>query len=479
MQAHIHNKLMDRLLFSVIERMWQNMYNDQFALALQARNAFQDVIGKEFIDRGIHQRHKVPKHPLFFWWQAFDADVVNWVVGHQGFSRPSVRLIKLCWDLLVLRELPNIGRIITDIRDENKFLSTVFEVHIASQYMQRGYRVEILPESTQTSCDFKIDVSGSEVYIECKSLADLVNEEMHLWENLLDALERLLVKYGRRWQILIDANSRLTGKVLNRLRKQVETDLSCGTPLDRVFDGFRLTYLQVEIAVGTEWMHELVYASPYIEDDVTQRVINNLKEARTQFPKTCPGILHVQLPLEHGPLVVEWVDKAYAQLYRKLNNNTRRINLISLSGIHLSPILQKTEPWSYYLIPHLSPYSRLPEGLRVPGTESLVAIQDNYLEDEGGAVEVEFVVPPIQAHALEILPLSRVDGTLHIKVWRHWTGALRFDIFTKAIGRHCLVVENFLLVPGLHTMKCRWSLDEGVISLTIDEVVIGTKSILQ
>lgn len=374
------------------------------------------------------------------------------------------------------------SRILRTLKQNDLFYSSAFEACIAASYFSRGMEVEIVEESrvpgVKTS-DLCVYVHGKPVYVECKSLDDLSRGETRLWEQMITRLTKGLRRYKRCWVVSIYASSKIDGRTMENVCRQVNEDIRCGIMETRIVG----TTIRIEYSNICKWETEhplplvfhntrqaplgcaeadvynknwtgfyrnprMVQIFPFEGGDIRRRLLAEIKRARSQLPREGPGIVHLEIPLTVGPRFLKVVDDSWESVFRTLNKDTKRINAIVLTGTLFQADPQLPISQNYYLIPHLEPRNGLPRDFSPLGVNPW--LPSHTISDIEGTVEFTVTVPYTwrPSLSLNLLFWTSRHGKQQLYLWRTWDGTLRFDLFLPGIGRVCVQGSKEGLRPG-------------------------------
>jgi len=518
-------------------------------------NELHNLLGEDFFAKqvdsfsidGLNLRDGFIKeqnaHPLALMWKTFLNDIS--ICEQRGtllLNSDSIICLHALMYLNDLKGVKNHERIFNDLKIKEKFYSTLFEARIASEYRSKGYDIEIQDETSLNSggiCDFFITIDNKKIFIECKSLSDLLQIERKSWNELFIRISNMLESKNLSWNIEIylgkeiesadvekicsllreDINSR---KLENRylsdssiiIKKEpinkadlaniqktflISTDAS-GDKGQIVFDqkqlahlaknGMKLTNNKFDIegqgllitkfkmlngGEPSSLVAFRVSIFPHADFDLTKRIISNIRKASKQVPKDEMSIIHIAVPNSIGNQLVRIVDNSYDKILRKLKRNHSRINAVVLYGQFF-----ERNPWGpllflNYIVPNMNSKNALPKGFDILGVENL----NIEIPPEKGTVFFEFTIDPMWRRGLtyRIFHHSSHDGSCQLKLLTTTGNKIRLEIVTPVIGRQYLENEKPInLVPGYnYKFAARWG--EGEISMFINGNKVGSKNI--
>lgn len=442
------------------------------------------MFGKEFINEidsfetaGLNQFEVAQTyhaaHPFAIWWEIFKQDIkTSQEANELRLSEFSIRIINLFSDLIDIKEVSNFIRILNAIKRRNTFYSACFEAHVASCYINIGKNVEISEEGiieNQRVSDLKVNTKNEAVYMECKSLDDFKLKESPLWAEITIRVHNALKKYKRSWAVTILAGKQIDGKDMNRLCTDIAIDIRNSSLGERLInDYFKVSYKKLldwnqevrgEIAIKqnaeigsfeTEMFIDplgcpinknctIVQIMPYVEFDISKRLIHEFKNAIGQIPKNGPGIIHIEIPYKQGGQLLKVIDTVYPKIYEKLNRDSSRINAVIISGAVIEHGQRTPLVYNYYVVPNNNPRAHLPDDFDIIGTNDMgVPLTDN----EGSVIFTFGLKNAIESGIPSII-YEHCDrtGKHQIKVWKPWYNKLRMDIVNPTLGRVFIEAE--------------------------------------
>ena len=501
---------------------------------------FFSIDGLNLRDGFINEQNA---HPLALMWKTFLNDIS--ICEQRGtllLNSDSIICLHALMYLNDLKGVKNFERILNDLKIIEKFYSTLFEARIASEYRSKNFHIEIQDETGINKggiCDFFITIDGKKIFIECKSLSDLLQIERKLWNELFIRISNMLENKNLSWNIEIylgkeiesadvekicsvlqdDINSkrfenrylsnrsmiikkeRINKKDLANIQKSfpISTDTS-GDKGQIAFNqkqlallaknGMKLTNNKFDIesqgllitkfkmlkgGVPSSLVAFRVSIFPHAEYDLTKRIFSNISKASKQIPKDEMGIVHIAVPNSIGNQLIRIVDKCYDEILRKIKRNHSRINVVLLYGQFF-----ERNPWGplifqHYIVPNMNPKSILPKNFYLLGVENL----NIEIPPEKGTVLFEFMMDPMWRPGLtyRIFHHSSEHGSSQLKLLTTPGDKIRLEIVTPIIGREFLENEKPVnLVPSQqYKFAARWGDRE--ISMFINGTKVGSKKL--
>lgn len=482
-------------------------------------------------------------HPLSLMWKTFLRDIS--ICEQRGtllLNSDSIICLHALMYLKNLKDVRNIERLINDLRIKGKFYSTIFEARIASEYRSKGYKIEIQDETGIVKggiCDFFVTIDGQKIFIECKSLSDLLQNERKLWNELFIRVINMLEQKNLSWNIEIYLGKEIESEDLKTICSLLKRDINLKVietryladnsviikkegikkeTLDKIQRTFTISSNTLgdkgQIAVDEKKLAHLskngmqltdnqfdlesegllitkfkmlnggipsslsafrVSIFPHANFDLTKRIIANLKKASKQIPRDEMGIVHIAVPNTIANQLVRIVDSSYYDIFGKLKRNHGRINAIVVYGQFL-----ERNPWGpllslHYIIPNLNPNKSLPKNFEILGVENLHV----EIPPEKGTVIFEFMMDPMWRPGLtyRIFHHSSPDGNYQLKLLTMPENKLRLEIVTPIIGRQFLLSDKPIsLLPTQHyKFAARWG--DGEFTMFINGNKIASKDI--
>ncbi len=515
----------------------------------------RNLIGKDFFAEqvdsfsidGLNLKNGFIKeqnaHPLALMWKAFLNDISNSEKKETlTLNTGSIICLHALMYLKDLRGVKNYHRILSDLKVKEKFYSTLFEARIAAEYRSKGYDLVVQDETGINKggiCDFIISLNGKKIYIECKSLNDLLKSERNFWNELTIRITNLLGNRNLNWNVEIYLGKEIEAKDVEKIYELLKADIDSKSKETRslaensikirkveikkeALDAIKETILissnsngnagqmaidQRQLALLSKDAMKLpekhfdlesqgllitkfkmqkggipsslrafrVSIFPHADFDLTKRFFSNIRKASKQIPKGEMGIIHVAVPHLIGNHLMQIVDNSYDNILNNLERNHSRINAVVLYGQFF-----ERNPWGpllslHYIIPNMSPKSSLPQNFEIIGVENL----NLEIPPEKGTVIFEFMVDPMWRPGLtyRIFHHSSPDGSYQLKLLTLPGKKLRLEIVTPIIRRIFLLSEKPInLRPAQHyKFAARWG--EGEFAMFIDGNKIGSKDL--
>lgn len=467
------------------------------------KNRIIYILGKEFICEmdsfktiGLKQseveRAYSRVHPFAIWWDSFKKDIQNSkATGKMMLSENSLRVITLLSALEDIENVPNFIRILNSIRGKGTFYSAFFEANIASIYFNRGNEIKIQEEGiikNKRVSDFILNAISGDVFLECKSLENFNLKESPLWNQLIQRIHGILKKYKKSWEVNIFAGKQINGKDMEQLCLKIGIDIKNNNIGEKVIDKyFKVNYkklyewdqkiygaiqihraeigsFETEMLVNESYIQisqncTLVQVMPYIELDVSERLIREFKKAVGQIPKSGPGIIHIEIPYSKGEQLLKVIDIAYPQIYKKLNLESRRVNAVVISGAVIEYGTETPLVYNHYVVPNNNPRTKLPGDYYIIGTYDTGLP----LADLEGTIEFDFKLKDEINPGIPSIIFNHCDrtGEHQMRVWSSWNKKLRMDIVNPILGRVFIEAEyDGFVLNSQYRFAGRWSKEE-------------------
>ncbi|MEY8200072.1 MAG: hypothetical protein RPS47_12580 [Colwellia sp.] len=127
-----------------------------------------------------------------------------------SLNNHTIFLIDLFFSLRKAKDICGINDIIERIRDDNKFLSSCFELEVANYYLDLGMTVEVVAETNdEKTPDLLVSTRSGKVYVEAKLLEDKNKSEQKHFPQLVNTLKNYLNKKQKCLNINIQAHREL------------------------------------------------------------------------------------------------------------------------------------------------------------------------------------------------------------------------------------------------------------------------------
>jgi len=206
-------------------------------------------------------------------------------------SYPLSILIGLGNDLIETESLKNSERLIKDIKNGTKFISTAFEAEIASECVKRGFDVELYPELCGKIPDLKIIFDSKIVYFEITEIHP--SQRMHSLHKTLNNLfgyVNPLIPENR--SIMLTPNKLISNgqfnQIKNRLKHILKDNLS--SPVS-----FQINDLIIDVEKEKDdWGKSLYITIPSdIIDLELKRLKDKIKKKARQISEPNLGVIVV------------------------------------------------------------------------------------------------------------------------------------------------------------------------------------------
>jgi hypothetical protein len=354
------------------------------------------------------------KHPLSFWWNVFLKDKNSSERYNKVYLRDvSARFMQLILALNALKDCKGFERLFPRLKDPIQFFSARFEAIVAAGYLNMGYYIEFSDEAHAQAKvpDFFVFSNESKddyVTIECKSLNDDVKVWESQWVSFFDDVQKFIRNKQNSVHIHFEANCPPSNSLLTSIDKLLDENLEFDNQIDNiyikseklsdwnVFQPFiSINYNPEEYSVGSytsetnliEQKNPILLSVKINEDpDCRERILHSFKKARKQIPNSGPGLVYIELPFKTNKFFLESVDLVYGDIYNRLYNDTKRVNVIVLTGTtwepnsFYMPLLEQ-----YYFIGNVKSKTQLPIWFKTLGTSRFF---ENELPKIQGTIEM-------------------------------------------------------------------------------------------
>lgn len=371
---------------------------------------FINILGSNFINtadlylQGLkfpktffsEQKQQAKAHPFYKILESYYCDIEQTSRNNcLHISRESLFLFNLLYDIKTLEKnkVKNHQRIINSIINPNTFYSSVFEAHISAKYSNL-YNVEVLQETAEKSPDLLINLNRDKVYVECKSLEDMVLKNNSQMQTVFFKLQKISNKLKQSNMIIIKLGNKIDGNISNQIIQYVElllkenkqgvfqdNDLKIEVSISKINEWDKLHCSDINVNHPENCIFELqaqpvqgiikgfknliLTGAEFVPQlDFEKRLIDEINKARKQLPKGHCNILHVQLPLKLDNQFEGIIKNNAKSIELKLENNTKNINSIILSN-SMTPLnfnIHNEQIGKYYIIKNNKALINLPEG---------------------------------------------------------------------------------------------------------------------
>lgn len=407
--------------------------------------------------------NRVKDHPFTHWWQQFNiAITLKKSNPNIGFSQGALYCLGLAACLKSVSNLDNFERIITSLINRSKFYSTVFEVYTLYEFKISNFSLSIIEEhGSNKSPDFFLNLDGKSIFIECKSIEDIVLSEERSWYDFGAKLCKLLEKNIKSWMVEVTTQVPISRKLIEQLNTSIYGNItankttSCklsdtvsyniseisvwgNTSIDitELIKSGKIGYAEAEVNVDNReaknfFKSRAVVVNPIqSSNSLTNKIIKAFKKASKQLPKDSPGIIYIGLPHQTGEDFLQAIDSSFDDIFHRLNNDTRKANLVIISANILQHHRLTPIDRQQYIIPNHNAAYKFPKSFSLPGTNQLGL---DFIENEG-TITFEFV--PGQewgsGYSKPILSDIKDNGSSQLIIWKTWRDTLRMEIIGKS-----------------------------------------------
>ena len=450
-------------------------------------------------------RQQLIAHPLASWLQNFEYDLQkSAALGMLNISETSARLLNFSANLIDGRRIDNFHLMIPRFRQRTEFRSTAYELHVACQYLSLGYSVSfVLPIKDKKTPDLIVEKNGYVVQVECKSTEDETDFQHNLFIQNAVRMDKTMERIGLNLFIKIHPRLPLTGKHIERLFAEIDSELlkaerrtlylggavsvewsevdtnkilALTEPndvqlvssnfnarkSDRLDSGF-VSFNGVQEANGkVAWNLERgSEIRHYFEEDIFQSIKSKLRKANSQLLADIPAVIHIEVPCKTTASFLQIIDRNF-DLTRDRVNIFRKIRAVVLEcstiDLHMEdggrPVSILT-----YVISNPFAEAPFPRELQIAGTKDL-GLQINMAE---GTVAIE-IAKPKDPQVFLSRPLfihSAPHGDEQIIIWLKDKNTLRCEVISSD-GRRQIAERHvqWQEVPEEFQVIASWGLRE-------------------
>lgn len=209
-------------------------------------------------------------------------------------SYPLSILIGLGNDLIEIESLKNSDRLIKDIKNGTKFISTAFEAEIAAECVKRGFDVELYPALCGKTPDLKIIFDSKVVYFEITEIHPSQGSQgMHTLHETLDNLFGYVNPLiPENMSIKLTPNKLISNRQFNPIKNRLEHILKDNSSFPT---SFQINDLIVEIEKEKDdWGKGLYITIPSdIIDRELKRLNSKIKKKARQICEPNLGVIVV------------------------------------------------------------------------------------------------------------------------------------------------------------------------------------------
>lgn len=464
----------------------------------------RDLLGQEFVAKELDafrlsglsivdaKRQRVSAHPIAETWARLTMEASKSAEEAKFLLSPS-SIVLLEWLYAIERAaaLPNAGRMLRDVKTKAKFHSARHEAQIAIWYANMGYSVRFVPEGAERTADLVVRTESGEVFIECKSLQDPGNEDDREWGQFEHDAMKALRRHRRCWSVYVQSTVVLDHTMRRALTERVKEQIAADC-LDEILLAESQICVQLRKIADPETLFvggeigtvnamrfqvaaeikmnagQLCHKNPMIvgvdalfEPNQEKRLKRHLQKAGQQLPGDRPSLVHIDMNIGRPDRAFKVVNRCWAAVHRRLEQNHSRVNAVALS---IGMLAYQDGHGSYRtesaLIPNRRARRALPTDFSILGSNQSFDLDDR-VDKEGTVLVVFSIHRPLrdQVGNSLLFNCSR-DGLRQVRVWQTFDNCTRFEVFTPAIGRQ-YVDHNLgdMEVGKGHILEFFWSKD--------------------
>jgi hypothetical protein len=399
------------------------------------------------------------------------------------------------------------------LANRTQYHSTIFEAYIFRQYASRNQKILPVAEDRKDQLrtpDFKVQAGEQTVYIECKSMQDLVITAAPLWNQLLMRLAKKLETHRRSWRIGLRASRWLSGKDIDPLLSALSPFIRDDAPTTFNSGPFEVTCSRLgeydeiregDLSLGYDTSPEhfqmgamikvengktlwsrliLVDGVQHFETDQTRRILSQIDDAYKQIPDGFPGVIHIEIPYRIGEKLLDVADNAYQRVFGYLGKKPR-ISAVALCARTVNSTATFTQQpiFDYFaVIPNPSARHALPPDFQILGANTQPQLGVESFDSEVGTMYIQFGIhePLMKQVGRDIIYHCSSDGHYQIRLWQSYSKKFRADIVAPTFGRRTAEADlNHLAVGEVHQLAVTWS-REGVRMAVNGQVLESVKA---
>ncbi|WP_319576738.1 hypothetical protein [uncultured Desulfobacter sp.] len=393
--------------------------------------------------------------------------------------------VSLFWAVNYFKNRKNFDRMMQGLLNDSDFDSTVYEFYVGMCYERMGYGVEIVderPNDEIKTCDFLIKTDrGNPVYVECKSIKNIIAEDQHIYDLLTDKIIKELDKKNLRIEIkpknrikIIEINSIFTDTMSliekmntqhanhdsQRWRIEVSKEpeklgvekLPFTMPdLEHDINSGKLTavFRIDENGVPNFKKSNEIQINQSLNIDISKQIVSYIQNARKKVPDGYPCILHINGGTNLRKRLYYFLGENSRIAFKSLNNNTSKINALCISYINFENPL-------HFIIPNYRYSNPFPPDFRMFSTNNLGA--EDKLPDKGSiSLTCDFNKDGLVSFPFQLLWYSSDDGQYQINIIKYKKDSYSVEIYSPDFGQ---LQDDFLIkgieLPDIKKIKIAW-----------------------
>lgn len=383
-----HEFVFDHLNFNTLPSKLERFLGGDFVNTLD----LYDTVGmKEYESRRLDKR----SHTLCKYWRSLKQAIKQTEEkGKLSLNENAIFLLNLYFTFEICKNVKNFERILRTLKIDREFFSSCHELDVARYYVELGYKVEAIPETTQKTPDFKVTTNeGDIVYVEAKQLDNLKQKEDVKWQQLIKNIDSILVKYKKSLQIHIIATETFDKINQNEILRILEE--YCEKYFNKGNCKATNDYVTLEISKICDWEQEGIEEVPisdlgdinvtncifkntgmrnlraisvtkFTKLDIQKTIRNNIQKASKQATNGHPLIIHVGLPNKKSKELLTISDYVQKQVLGDVNRNFEKVNAVILSGSFIEKNSKEANPARDFriIIPNFNSKFEIPKTFR-------------------------------------------------------------------------------------------------------------------
>lgn len=421
----------------------------------------ENILGREFVSKylNVSARHdRFSEHPLAkqrrTLFKLMDETVGNRITNYYF---EAVEYLLFCTLISKVKDEENIEEILAEIRNPASFYNGFFELFVLAFYLSAGFQISKKTNKTTDNfqesrrvCDFAIKFPDGCVYVECKNLENHgLSIEKH-WYRLSERIGRLSLQRNRKLDLRLRLFlSRLDGKLSDKIFTLIKENIDA----DSVFSLAKNSEFLINLSSSpNECGVDIIESNFLIAYDklesLRDRVIKQVKKAIKQLPRSGPGVIYINLPLQFGRDFIELIDLTYDRVFAEINNNTTRVNSVVLTALIRQAANSPIDHYSQ-VIPNYNARAKYPACFQIDNYGPNCDL-DIHLEASSGAFSANLLktLHWDKNIAETLLFFSRNQGEWKLHVWKRWDKRLRLEIIRPDHGRQVLDTDPVELVDN-------------------------------
>lgn len=444
-------------------------------------NSFSEIGLNKMQIKALNAR----SNPFFHQWKLFKEALYTFNIKNTTVINNHLLWgIRLSDQLKKTKKIPNISRIIKDIKNSSTYTSACFELETAAEYSE--YNIQVTHESVHKTPDILINHNGELISIECKALADQDKKQSIVATEIIEDIRKFLRKNNTSNLVRIKMHENLNAVNKANLLKQIHSlildkkmgQIEISTPhasveIDEVSALFagpipfgKEDDSMVEAGFFTQILPDSKIRliknftgagiSLYFDNNLATKIKNLISTARKQIITEKPSMVCVNVDVDTFHEAIDFIDNNYNELSLSLPKISRRITSLFLILNIKNPTSQLSK--YMYAIPNYQSDISLPNGFKIKGlgeekndfdtsNKELTISFNPYTRWEQAAIG-NFLLKIYNHQGKEQLSILKVSNT-----------AIRFELITEETRMLSKTIDN----PQLFSDK------KNIITMTWDK----------